>query len=115
MRASAAEADPAATAPWPGYEIEFFRFDEDYSRLRDMLWRNTSQDAVYSPANTEIIAPGGHGLYVATQPYVRLDWRPMPLIEWQAAYVRAIPGEALRSTSGRRGLDFGYTSIALRF
>jgi hypothetical protein len=39
----------------------------------------------------------------------------MPLVEWQAAFVHAVPGEALRSAQGRRSLDFGYTSLALRF
>jgi hypothetical protein len=81
----------------------------------EMLWRNTSQDAVYSPADTEIRAPGGHGLYIATQPYLRASWRPMPLIEWQAAYVHAIPGEALKTANGRRSLDFAFASVAVHF
>lgn len=81
----------------------------------EFLWRNTSTDAVYSAINTPIIGPGGHGSYLATQPYARLDWRFTPLVELQGAIVRALPGSALDSFHGNRQLNFFFTSLTVRF
>ena len=79
------------------------------------LWRNSRADAVYSPVYLPVISAGGHGYYVTTEPYVRFDWRIVPLIELQGGAVRAMPGEALRSFGGTRRLDFVFGSAALRF
>jgi hypothetical protein len=79
------------------------------------LWRNSVNDAVFSAINTPIIGPGGHGNYVATQPYLRVDWRINSSLEWQGAIVHAIPGSALESFGGGRSLTFAYTSLTARF
>ena len=81
----------------------------------EFIWRNSLRDSVYSPAFTPVVPPGGRGTYVATQPYLRLDWRLNPLVEIQGGVERALPGEALRSFGGRRDLSFGYGSCTLRF
>jgi hypothetical protein len=81
----------------------------------ELLWRNSLKDSVYSPAFTPVVPPGGRGRYVATQPYLRLDWRVMPLIEVQGGVETALPGEALKSFGGRRDLDFGYAAWIVRF
>ena len=81
----------------------------------EFLWRNSRRDSVYSPAFTPVVPPGGRGSYVATQPYLRLDWRATPLVDVQGAVETAIPGEALKSFGGRRNLGFGYGSVTLRF
>lgn len=80
----------------------------------EFLWRNTTKDAVYSPLNTPVIPPGGSAHYVATEPYVRWSWSPMPLVEFQGGIVHAIPGGALLHTGGHRDLDFAFSSITLQ-
>jgi hypothetical protein len=81
----------------------------------EFLWRVSANDAVFSAANTPIIGPGGHGDYVASEPYFRVDWQINPLVEWAGAIVYAVPGEVLRSFGGTRPLTFAYTSLTLRF
>lgn len=79
------------------------------------LWRNSRYDAVYSPIYLPVLPPGGHGYYVSTEPYVRVNWRIVPLVELQGGAVRAIPGEALESFGGSRHLDYAFASVAVRF
>lgn len=79
------------------------------------LWRNTKSDLVYSPINTPVVPVGGRGMYVATEPYLHLTWRIMPLVEFQAAATHAVPGQALKSVNGGKTLDFAFTSLAFRF
>jgi hypothetical protein len=79
------------------------------------LWRNSANDAVFSAINTPIIGPGGHGNYVATQPYLRVDWQITPLLEWQGAIVHAVPGSAVESFGGMRSLNFVFSSLTARF
>ncbi|SEE20397.1 Alginate export [Rhizobiales bacterium GAS188] len=81
----------------------------------EFLWRNSTKDAVFSAIDTPVIAPGGHGNYVATQPHLRFDWRINPLLEWQGAVVHAFPGSALESSGGRHGLSYAYSSLTARF
>jgi Alginate export len=80
-----------------------------------LLWRNSRHDAVYSAANFPVVPAGGHGMYVATEPYVRIDWRITPLVQVQGGLVYALPGEALKSFGGTQRLDFAFGSVALRF
>ena len=79
------------------------------------LWRNTRYDSVYSAAYFPVIPPGGRGLYVTTEPYLRVNWRIVPLAEFQGGVVHAMPSEALRSFGGTRNLDFAFASLAVRF
>jgi len=89
--------------------------DLTFTAGAQFLWRNSRYDAVYSAAYFPVVPPGGRGLYVTTEPYARLNWRMMPLAEFQGGVVRAMPGEALRSFGGTRRLDFAFASFALRF
>ena len=79
------------------------------------LWRNSKADSVYSPAGLPVIGPGGGGDYVATSPYGRVSWRINPLVEWQAAFVHARPGEALKAAHAGKAQDFGMTALVLKF
>jgi hypothetical protein len=79
------------------------------------LWRNSRYDSVYSAVYFPVVPPGGRGLYVTTEPYVRVSWRIVPLVEFQGGLVYAIPGEALRSFGGTRRLEFAFASGAFRF
>lgn len=81
----------------------------------EFMWRMDKHDGLYSAINTPIVGPGGHGAYVATQPYLRLTWRINPLLEWQVAGVHGAPGEVLKSFGGRRDLDFAYAQLTARF
>jgi hypothetical protein len=112
--------DAAIFAPRNVHDLQpFVSFGPDpsvtFTLGAQFLWRNSAEDSVYSPANTPVIGPGGHGMYVATEPYLRLDWRLNPLLEVQAALVRAYPGTAIRSFGGRSTLDFAYGSLDVRF
>jgi hypothetical protein len=79
------------------------------------LWRNTRNDSVYSAVYFPVIPPGGRGLYVTTEPYLRVNWRFVPLAEFQGGIVHAMPGAALRSFGATQRLDFAFASLALRF
>lgn len=79
------------------------------------LWRNSRYDSVYSAAYFPVVPPGGRGQYVTTQPYVRVNWRIVPLVEFQGGMVHAMPGEVLKSFDGTRPLDFVFASVAFRF
>jgi hypothetical protein len=81
----------------------------------ELLWRNSLKDSVYSPAFTPVVPPGGRGHYVASQPYLRVDWRVTPLVELQGGYECGIPGEALKTFGGHRDLNFGYAAWTVRF
>jgi hypothetical protein len=81
----------------------------------ELLWRNSLKDSVYSPAVTPVVPPGGRGHYVASQPYLRLDWRVTPLVEIQGGYECGIPGAAPRSFGAHRDLNFGYAAWTVRF
>ncbi len=79
------------------------------------LWRNSRYDSVYSAVYFPVIPPGGRGLYVTTESYLRVNWRIVALVEFQGGIVHAMPGEALRSFGGLRPLGFAFASAALRF
>lgn len=108
--------DAALIAPRNVRDVQPFVTFAATSRLAmtfgtQFLWRNSVQDAVYSPIGFTILAPGGRRNFVATQPYVRLAWRLNPSIDLQASYVRAIAGPALREARLRR--DINYVAAAL--
>lgn len=74
------------------------------------LWRVSGGDALYSSANTVLLSPGGAGGYVASQPYLRLSWRPIALIAIQATIEKAYPGTLLKNAGGR---NMTYQTIAI--
>ena len=80
-----------------------------------VLWRMSRADSVYSPVGLPVIGPGGGGSHVATSPYGRVSWRINPLVEWQAAFVHASPGEALKAARAGKPQDFGMTALVLKF
>ena len=79
------------------------------------LWRNSTADAVYSPLGTPVVRAGGGRRYVATQPYLRVNWQINPLTTFLAGYVRAIPGGTLKEVGGDRRLDYAFASLDLQF
>ncbi len=78
------------------------------------LWRLTPKDAVFTPLGTPLLPAGGHGNFVAAQPYARLIWDPWSFAEWQAAVVRAQPGDAVKSFGGKAQTYFS-SSLTVRF
>jgi hypothetical protein len=111
--------DAAIFAPRNVHDIQPFVAVAPFADLMltagtQFLWRNSTQDAVYSPVNLPVIGPGGRQTYVATEPYLRVDWRVNPLAEWQLGVIEAVPGAALRDAGGRKTLSFVFSSIALR-
>lgn len=78
------------------------------------LWRYTSHDAVYTPAGVPLLRPGGSGNFIATQPYLRINWEPMPYMAWQASVVAAQPGAVVRAANGRRQV-YLEASLTMRF
>lgn len=79
------------------------------------LWRTTTADAVYSPANIQILRSGGGAHYVATQPYARVTWRMNHFVDLQATGVHAVPSKALEDFQGRKALDYAAASASIRF
>ncbi len=78
------------------------------------LWRYTSHDAVYTPTGLPLLRPGGSGNFIATQPYLRIDWEPVPYMVWQSSVVAAQPGAVVRAASGRRQV-YVEASLTVRF
>jgi hypothetical protein len=76
------------------------------------LWRVSPADAVYSSANLPLLSPGGTGNFVASQPYLRVAWRPHPLVTLQGAIEDAIAGSVVRARGGKNEL-FETASVAV--
>jgi hypothetical protein len=75
-----------------------------------LLWRLSRHDAIYSSANIPLMAPSDSGNFVASQPYLRLSWRPMPLVNVQASVEKAFAGDVPQRAGGHDEL---YEALSL--
>jgi hypothetical protein len=108
-------SDAAAFAPRNVWNIQPFATAKFGPRLTatlgvQLLWRVSRNDAIYSSSNSPLIAPGATGNFVASQPYVRLSWRPIPLFNVQATLEKIIAGEVVHHAGGKDEL---YESLSL--
>lgn len=81
----------------------------------NVLWRETTKDAIYAPPLSPIANTAGKGgRYIGQQAIVGVDWQATEHIAVSAGYVHFAPGQTLRDVGGR-AVDFGFGSIAYRF
>jgi hypothetical protein len=112
--------DAALFAPRNVHDIQPFVTVTPTARLSltagaQFLWRTTTADAVYSPANTQILRAGGTAHFIATQPYARVTWHMSHFVDLQATVVHAMPGRALEDLQARKALDYVAASASMRF
>jgi hypothetical protein len=98
-------SDAAAFAPRNVWNIQPFATAKFSPQLTatlgvQLLWRVSRNDAIYSSANSPLVPPGTSGNFVASQPYVRLGWRPIPLLNVQATLEKIIAGEVVSHAGG---------------
>jgi hypothetical protein len=81
----------------------------------NLLWRETTHDAVYASPLVAIPNTAGRaGRYTGQQAIAGLDWQPTPHVVIAAQYVHFAPGQALRTVNAR-SVDFLFASVAYRF
>ena len=81
----------------------------------DLLWRQSTRDAVYFPPLTPLPGTAGHGGHrVGTQTNVQAEWLVGEHLDLNAVWVHAIAGPALRPAGGR-DTDYLGAWTSLRF
>ncbi len=81
----------------------------------DLLWRETTDDAVYIEPFTPVVDTAGRGgRHIGSQVSLDLDWRIDRHIQASASYVHFFVGDALRQ-AGADDVDFVMASIAYKF
>lgn len=81
----------------------------------DVLWRTTTEDAIYSGAGIPIAGTAGRsGQYTGSQLSLDLAWQASRHVDIGLGYVHLDAGEALRDAGGH-DVDFVYFSTAYKF
>lgn len=81
----------------------------------DWLWRSERADAVYSPPSVQLArANQTGGDAVASQFYLRANWRLTPFVDMQSSFVHAQVDDVLAG-AGLADQTYGMTQIAWRF
>lgn len=81
----------------------------------NILWRETTKDAVYSTPLVAIAGTAGKGnRFMGHQVIAGLDWQATRHILVSSQYVHFFTGNSLRAALGH-DVDFGYASVAYRF
>ena len=81
----------------------------------DILWRETTNDAIYIEPNSPVNGTAGHGgNYTGNQIALDADWQIDRHIEAKATYVHFFAGNALKSAGGK-DVDFVMFSTAYKF
>src|SRR5262249_21161574 len=71
----------------------------------DVLWRYTTDDAIYNPAGRIVIPPGGTSPYVATTAELTAEWQINRHLTWTGAYVHFFASDAVQNLGGK-DIDF---------
>jgi hypothetical protein len=77
----------------------------------DVLWRYTTEDAIYNPGGKIIIPPGGSSPYVATTAEVSVQWQIDRHLTWIGSYTHYFTGDAVKGLGGK-DIDFFGTWIS---
>ena len=81
----------------------------------NILWRETTVDAIYRPPLVAIAGTAGKGeRYIGQQAILGFDWELRDQITFTGQYVHFWSGETIRALGGR-DVDFVTGSIAFRF
>lgn len=81
----------------------------------DVLWRETTDDAIYIEPNSPVGGTAGHGgRYTGNQVSLDVDWQIDRHIEAKASYVHFEAGDGLKSAGGKN-VDFVMFSTAYKF
>jgi hypothetical protein len=81
----------------------------------DVLWRQTTDDAIYEPPLVAVAGTAGQGSrFIGHQAIVGLDWQATPNLSVASQYVHFTPGDTLRNVGGR-SVDFVFASVAFKF
>jgi len=81
----------------------------------DVLWRETTGDAIYIEPFTPVAGTAGQGgRFIGDQISLDVDWQVDRHIEVQASFVHFIVGDAFRDAGGRN-VDFAMFSTAYKF
>jgi hypothetical protein len=81
----------------------------------NVLWRQTTQDAIYQPPLGAVAGTAGRGSrFIGHQAIVGLEWQATPNLSIASQYVHFEPGETLEGVGGR-SVDFFFASVAFKF
>ena len=76
-----------------------------------MLWRYTTDDAIYSPGGRIVIPPGGSSSYVATTAEFSVQWQIDRHLTWSGSYTHYCTSDAVAGMGGK-DIDFFGTWIS---
>lgn len=86
-----------------------------FSLSWDVLWRETTNDAIYIEPNSPVKGTAGHGgNYTGNQIALDADWQINRHIDAKASYVHFFAGDALKSAGGK-DVDFVMFSTDYKF
>lgn len=77
----------------------------------DVLWRYTTDDAIYNPGGKIVIPPGGSSPYVATTAEFSVQWQIDRHLSWIGSYVHYFTSDAVKGLGGK-DIDFVGTWIS---
>jgi len=70
-----------------------------------VLWKYTTDDAIYSPGGMVEIPPGGSSPYVATTAELSVQWQINRHLSWTGSYVHYFTSDSVQEMGGK-DLDF---------
>ena len=81
----------------------------------NILWRETTRDAIYAPPLVAIAGTAGRGgRYIGNQAIAGLDWQATAHVGIAAQYVHFTPGQTIGDGGGHT-VDYLVTSVGYRF
>jgi hypothetical protein len=78
----------------------------------DILWRYTTEDAVYNPSGRIEVPPGGSSPYIATTAELCVQWQVNRHTTWIASYTHFFASDAIEGLGGK---DIDYVGTWISF